>query len=360
MTDKLEYISTQDELRNLSVVVPSYNARDLLRQSLKTLLEVAPNADIIVIDGESHDGSADMVRREFPKVRLRVRPNHGFAHAINRGLELTRREYVLLLNSDLFVTREALSSCIARLRDDRSVAAVSPVLCNQDGSYQHVFGWPGGWFYWPNVVPVRRASRVPVITAACFMTRRDVLLNIGGLDENFFLYNEEHDWCARAHAAGYHIEIVPERVVHVGGGSTARNPSHLLEARRGFLYCLQKHGSRTQLEFFRRAMQFQGVCQMYADPRREHRKMWKALHALTARGSYLESPFALSGRGDSTAQPQWPVMMSEQEREMAAHFRQREITGTRKVIEAEKPAYEQLQDDHRPVATSLASVASVG
>jgi GT2 family glycosyltransferase len=292
------------EMRKLSIVIPSYNARALLRRTLRTLSVAAPEAEVIVVDGRSRDGSPEMVAQEFPAVRAIAFENHGFAHAINRGLEASSGDYALLLNSDLFVSRAALEAMMARLAADRWVGGVAPVLLNEDGTRQHLFGvW-----YWPNFASIRRVSRVPLLNAACLMTRRDVLRDVGGLDENFFLYNEEYDWCARVIRAGYHLEMVPERVVHVGGGSTPRTPQLVLEAQRGFLYLAQKHAPGAVLEGLRRAMQFEGLVYSRIDPRPRHRAMWAKLESVTKREAYLESPFPLSGRGDAPARPMWEAM----------------------------------------------------
>jgi len=287
------------ELRALSIVIPSYNARPLLARTLRTLATAAPEAEVIVVDGESSDGSADMVRADFPSVTLVRQRNHGFAHATNRGIERASRPYVLLLNSDLFVTREALLSMHGRLAADARLAAVSPRLVNEDGSIQEVFG-P---FYWPNWVDVRKASRVWVLPGACVMTRRDVIERVSALDETFFLYNEEYDWCARCRAAGYHLELVPERVVHVGGGSTSRNPTLTLEEQRGFLYLASKHAPPIVAGTLRRLMFVEGFVWGRIDPRPAHRSMWAQLESLMRREAFRESPFPLSGRGDAVAQP---------------------------------------------------------
>lgn len=298
------------EMRQLSIVIPSYNARALLRRTLRTLQVAAPEAEVLVVDGRSRDGSSEMVETEFPGVRLLRYENHGFAHAVNRGVEHASGEIVLLLNSDLFISRAALETMVSRLTGDPDVGAVAPVLLNEDGTRQHLFGT----WYWPNFVPIRKAVRVPLLSGACMMTRRDVLREVGCLDENFFLYNEEYDWCARVLRAGYHLEIVPERVVHVGGGSTSRMPELTLEAQRGFLYLAQKHAPGFVLEGLRRAMQFEGYCYSRIDPRPRHRAMWAKLESLTRREAYLESPFPLSGRGDSPAQPMWAGLGDDHDR----------------------------------------------
>ena len=335
------------ELRSLSIVVPSYNARALLRRALRTVGIAAPEAEVIVVDGASHDGSADMVRAEFPHVRVIEQPNHGFAHATNRGLEAASRSYLLLLNSDLFVTRAALETMVARLGTDPKLGAVAPVLLNEDGTRQHVFGT----VYWPNWVSIRRPTRVPMVSGACLMTRRDVVRSVGGLDENFFLYNEEWDWCARLWRAGFHVELIPDEVVHVGGGSTHRSPELLLEAQRGFLYFWHKHGPKPLLEAFRLAMLFEGWSKSRIDPRPQHRAMWKQLESLTRRAAYLESPFPLSGRGDTVAQAFWPAMGG-------ARDETRESPSTPTTMERARPDFAEspLQRPARRVERDRASV----
>lgn len=322
------------EMRRLSIVIPSYNARALLRRTLRTLAVAAPEAEVIVVDGASHDGSPEMVKGEFPSVVLLEQQNHGFAYATNRGLEIAGGEFLLLCNSDLFVSRSALETMIARLASDKLLAGVGPVLINEDGTKQHTFGA----FYWPNWLPIKSPTRVPLISGACLMTRRDVLEQIGALDENFFLYNEEWDWCARALRAGYHLELVPEEVVHVGGGSTSRSPELRLEAQRGFLYLAQKHAPKIVLEGLRRAMQFEGWSYKRMDPRPRHRAMWAQLESLSEREAYLESPFSLSGRGTSPAEAlHWREARPEREPITGRHSVARIIAGTPAEAEASPP-----------------------
>lgn len=291
----------------IAIVVPSYNGRRLLEQTLRAVERVLAEGprlevEVVVIDGRSSDGSLEMVEQQFPWARAVSSPNHGFGHATNRGIERTTAPYVLFLNSDLFLTRAALDAMRARLEADPRLAAVQPALQNPDGTRQKVFG-AFGVIYSPNWKTVRAPSRVPIVSFACAMIRRDVLRRIGALDENFFLYNEEYDWCVRAQRAGYRLEVLPERVVHVGQGSTSPSPALILEAQRGFLYFAQKHGPRFVLEGLRLAMQFEGFCKQRIDPRPEYREMWAKLERITEREAYLESPFPLSGRGDQPARP---------------------------------------------------------
>ncbi len=296
---------THQDFSDLSVVIPSYNARALLRRALRTLQIAAPGAEVIVVDGASADRSAEMVRDEFPDVQVLEYPNHGFAHATNRGIEATTREFVLFLNSDVFVNRAAIESMLRRVRMPNftkgSVGAVAPVLLNEDGSRQRAFGF----YYWPNWLTIRRPTRVPWLSAACLLTRRDVLVEVGGIDETFFLYNEEYDWCARLSDAGYAMEMVPEGVVHIGGGSTTRSPELLLEEQRGFLYLSSKHAPSIVTKALCLSMRFQGFCYSRIDPRARWRSMWSQLESLTERESFRESPFPLSGRGEDCTRSGW-------------------------------------------------------
>ncbi len=278
--------------RELSVVVASYNGRELLRQTLETFYAIAPDAEVIVSDGSSTDGSAQMVRERFPQAKVVDHPNHGFAHANNVGIAETTRRLILLLNSDLFVTEAALEAMGRRLLEDPRVGAVAPNLANVDGSRQSVFGG----LYWPLWLPVAGRRQVKLLSAACVMTRRDVLQATGGLDENLFLYNEEHDWCRTVLDRGYTLELLGPQVVHVGGGSTRRSPLLTLEERRGFLYVAQKHRWRSA-RLLKALMGLQSFVLRLVDPRPDWRRTWARQWEMIRTGDLLASPFPLSGRG---------------------------------------------------------------
>lgn len=286
-------------MEDLSVVIPSFNGRKHLGRTLEDLLSVAPDAEVIVVDGGSTDGSQDFVRQTFPGVALLEVENHGFSHATNRGVEATTRPLVLFLNSDLFINGRALEEMAAALRGDVTVGAVGPYLFNEDGSRQQHFTW----LYWPRYLPqLTGPVDVPRVCGACIMTRRDVLETVGCLDESFFLYNEEFDWCERVTVGGYSVRLLPVGATHVGGGSTKPSPELTLERYRGFLYMLGKHRPLIQIPV-RRSMQFKGWFFKRFDPKPEWRAMWSKVHAMTSTGDYRESPFSLSGRGVVSLEP---------------------------------------------------------
>ncbi|MBX3269190.1 MAG: glycosyltransferase family 2 protein [Sandaracinaceae bacterium] len=278
---------------NLSVVIPSYNGRDVLRRALRNLRAEVPEAEVVVVDGRSSDGSGDMVAAEFPEVRLHEFPNFGWGHATNRGLSLSRGQHLLLLNSDVFVTRAAILAMRDRLAGDRAVGAVGPVLVDEEGRREKVFGR----INLRNYVPARSVERVGLLSGACLMTRRDVLAQVGAIDEHFHFYNDDTEWCLRTRRAGFRLERVPQRVVHVGGASTPSSPLYTLEAHRGFLYMMSKHFPPHYAEVVRRAMWVRGFVNARVDPRPMHRDMWARLESITLSGDYLDCPFPLSGRG---------------------------------------------------------------
>lgn len=284
---------------DLSVIIPSYNARHHLNRCLAMIREELPGAEVIVIDGDSADDSAGMVRREHPHVILRACRNHGWAYATNRGVELSTRRFFLFLNSDAYPTRHAVRAMRDRLLRRSDLAAVGPMLLNEDGTRQSLFGF----WYWPTWRDITQPTEVPVLSAACMMTTRERFEQVGAFDESFFLYNEELDWCRRAHQSGFGLEMLPSTVVHVGGGSTTKNPLLTLESWRGFVYLSEKHWPAWTTTVLREAMRVQGFIFKRVDPRPSYRSMWSQMESMMKRGAYHESPFDVSGRGVPNLSP---------------------------------------------------------
>jgi N-acetylglucosaminyl-diphospho-decaprenol L-rhamnosyltransferase len=277
----------------LSILIPSYNGVRHLRRCLDALREAAPEAEVFVVDGGSTDGSAELVLAEYPEVQLSRVKNHGWAHASNRAAELATREYFLFLNSDAFVTTQSIELMLERLRDCQSTGAVAPMLMNEDGSRQKLFGL----WYWPGWRPIARPTLAPVLSGACLMTTRRCFEKVGAFDETFFLYNEELDWCHRARDLGFVLEILPTEITHVGGGSTSRSALLEQEAQRGFLYLSEKHWPTWITRALAQLVRAESWFGKHVDPRPRHRAMWAALESTASRRAYRESPFELSGRG---------------------------------------------------------------
>ncbi|MFQ5594480.1 MAG: glycosyltransferase family 2 protein [Anaerolineae bacterium] len=198
--------------------------------------------EIIVVDNASDDGSVEMVRREFPHVHLIANEaNFGFAAANNQGISASHGRYVLLLNPDTEVFDDALAKLVGFLDRYPEYAAAGAGLVYPDGSFQHSsFRFPGAFQCFLDFFPInhrladsRLNGRYPRAwyergqpfdvdhpLGACLAVRREVIDQVGLLDEGFFMYCEEIDWCWRMHEAGWKVACVPAaRVVHHAGAS---------------------------------------------------------------------------------------------------------------------------------------------
>ncbi len=279
---------------SLSIIVPSFNSLETLQKTLVALHEHAPDAEIIVVDGGSTDGSREWLQ-QCQGVQLLEVSNHGYGHALNRGCEIARNPILVLMNSDVLIGKNALLSMQQRLLEKPEVAAVGVVPFQANGKRQRSFGPLA--LYWSNYLPLTKARRVNMLHGYCIATRRDVLERVGGFDENFFFYNEEYDWCWRVLKAGLFLEILPESAIHFGGSSTTPSPEILFEGMRGGMYVVNKHFPRFVAELTRRLFQLIAWFMGLFEKRIEYKRTWHKLDSCMKRGDYLETPFPLSGRG---------------------------------------------------------------
>lgn len=229
---------------DLSIIIVNWNVRDLLRRCLHSILANVPGGqlEIIVVDNGSTDGSAEMVRTEFPLVRLIANPdNRGFPAANNQGLEVARGRYVLLLNPDTEVVGDALATMAAFADAHPDVGILGPQLLNPDGSVQSsrrrfptllTALFESTWLqpyaprrllehYYVLDCPDDEVQDVDWVTGAALMARREAVKQVGPLDEGFFMYSEELDWCRRFREAGWRVVYLPTaRIVHYVGKSS--------------------------------------------------------------------------------------------------------------------------------------------
>jgi GT2 family glycosyltransferase len=252
----------------LSVVIVSWNVRDLLQTCLESLRPEWERtwAEVIVVDNASTDGTPDLVRDHYPAVRLIANAaNRGFGAANNQGMAAAGGRYILLLNPDTVVLPDALETLVAFLEAHPRVGLVAPRLRNADGSLQrNAFHFPGLiqvaldlFPLHPRLVESRlngRYSREPRAKGpfaiehplgAAMMVRREVWEETGGFDEDYFMYAEEVDWCWRIRHAGWMIWQVPAaEIVHYGGQSTRQMPdSMFIELWRArFRFFRRHHG----------------------------------------------------------------------------------------------------------------------
>jgi len=253
---------------DLSVVIVNWNVRDLLRRCLDSIFAVGlVGLEVIVVDNASSDGSPDMLSDEFPQVvRIANAENRGFPAANNQGLALARGRFVMTLNPDTEIVADALARMIVYLDGHPQVGALGPQLLNPDGSIQasrrrfpgfatalFESTWlqgvaPRGMlrrFYVEDVSP-QATQGVDWVTGACIAVRREVLAQVGGFDEGFFMYSEELDWCRRIKSAGWKIVYLPEAKVihHVGRSSEQAVTARHIHFQTSKVRYFRKHHGR--------------------------------------------------------------------------------------------------------------------
>ena len=255
----------------VSIIIVNWNTRDLLTNCLRSIVaETLCGYEIIVIDNASSDGSAQMIRGEFPHVHLfENNENRGFAAANNQGIQLATGRYVLLLNPDTLILDGAIDRTLAYADATPDAGVIGcRVLEAADKVQQTCFGFPHpsnlfllhsglnrlfpksrlfgrakmGW--WD-----RQSERdVDVVSGMFMLVRRSALDQIGNMDESFFVYAEEADWCLRFQKRGWRCVFTPvASILHLDGGgkgaSQARIEAHI-QKQKSLLRFNRKHYGR--------------------------------------------------------------------------------------------------------------------
>jgi GT2 family glycosyltransferase len=242
----------------LSIIIVSFNARADLERCLESLRAAPPAVahEIIVVDNGSTDGSVEAARR-FHGVRvIEAGANLGFARANNIGIRETSGVNLLLLNSDTVVSSGSIDRLLDELDRDSSVALVGPRLVDGDGRAELSFGRMIGPLNELRQKRLARSAAVEQLTrrrqypdwvsGACLLVRRTDAAEAGGLDERFFLYTEDVDFCAAIRALGRRILFTPDvEVVHLRGRSAASAPAATRDHyRRSQIAFYEKHHPR--------------------------------------------------------------------------------------------------------------------
>ncbi len=251
-------------MTHLTVIVVNWNTRTLLARCLAAVFasDQAPEFEVWVVDNGSTDGSVEEVRQRFPQAHMIVNStNVGFARANNQALAQAAGSYALLLNSDAILPQNGLFELVHCLDEHRQSAAAGPLFLNVDGSFQASYAdFPslfGEWLqlmgmarrvfgpYFPSHGPddsqiARPADWLP---GACLMVRLDAIRQIGLLDEGYFYYSEEVDWCYRFRQAGWQVWYLPKvRVTHYLSQSARQaSETSLHHLYRGKLRFFSKH-----------------------------------------------------------------------------------------------------------------------
>jgi GT2 family glycosyltransferase len=261
-------LSNTEKAPELSVVLVNYNDRTHLEECLSSLTDTVGGIpyEVIVVDNQSSDGSPEWICKHVLQVRLIANTeNVGFARANNQGIQQSRGEYILFLNTDTVVEPRAVESLLEELRSNSKIGAVGPALLCGENSFQVSFGKRVSFFreIFQKMVlnpyfrfHLKRGAEkreVGWLSAACLLTRKKILEEVGIFDEKFFLYFEDIDLCFRISEKGYVLEYFPQaKVFHVGGASTGGlKLFSRYHYRKSQLYFYQKHNSKLALSLLR-------------------------------------------------------------------------------------------------------------
>lgn len=256
-------------LVDLSICILTLKAQALLRDCLRSIYENtnAVSFEIIVVDNNSHDGTVEMLQKEFPNVCVIVNDyNAGFTRPSNQALRASQGNYALLLNNDTIVLPRTLDRLVEFMEAHPAVGICGPKVLNRDGTLQkqcrRSFATPWDLFcYFSGLSTLFPKSRVfgrylmtymdedtlheaDAISGSCMLIRREVIDQIGLLDERFFAYQEDADYCFRAKQAGWKIYYFPgAQIVHYAGmgGSRAEPYRSIVEWHKSYFQYYRKN-----------------------------------------------------------------------------------------------------------------------
>jgi GT2 family glycosyltransferase len=260
---------------DVDVIVVSYNSRNELRACVEPLTRQA-GTHVIVVDSASPDRSLEAVEG-LPVQAVQLEENRGFGYGCNEGFRRGTSPYVLLLNPDARLDRAGMDVLIAALEADPRRAAAGPRIVDESGiRHDSIRRTPNAVSSFAQAVFLHRIFRsadelirapeayayahaVDWLSGACIMLRRDALVEIGGLDDGFFLYREDADLCRRLTEAGHLVWFEPQATcVHIGGASRPRESLYAVLATSRIRYA-RKHGGRRGEALERAAVVLRGV-----------------------------------------------------------------------------------------------------
>lgn len=247
-----------DATPDLSIVIVSWNVRELLKDCLRSLRDSIndPTSEVFVVDNDSSDGSADMVRREFPDIRLIANSdNVGFGRANNQALKICRSRRIPFLNPDMLVPEGSIEEMVRFLDRHPGVGMVGPELSDSRGRL--LFSWSRLSFRGVAefvvecltstlsrarpVILFEQPYAVKWLMGACWLVRRDVINQTSPFDENLFMYGEAPDFCYRVRNAGWDIYSLRHvRIVHYKGQSAKQIGSSLPQFLTSMIYVTGK------------------------------------------------------------------------------------------------------------------------
>lgn len=275
---------------DLSVIIVNWNTKKLLDDCLSSIYKFTEGItfEVIVVDNGSEDGSSQMVKKQYPQVKLILnKDNLGFTKANNQGIKIAKGKYILLLNSDTYLVEKSLKKLVDRAKSTDNLGALGPMLLNEDrtiqqsvGFFPHlpqVFWWmsfiddlPFGIMLHPyhvnHDVFYKSDHEVDWVTGAAILVPKKVITKVGALDEQIFMYGEEVDWCWRIKCANFKVLYSPAtRIVHIGRGSTGKiSKNAIIGEYKGIKYFYQKHKGRLSLQLLRTLLKIGALARIAA------------------------------------------------------------------------------------------------
>lgn len=250
-----------------SLVIVTWNAKGHVFECLSSLCKLRElgEHEIIVVDNNSTDGTPELIKEQFPNIRLiRNANNYGFAKGTNVGIKEARGEYISLINSDVIVPAGCIENMYRHMVRNRNIGLLGPRMLGIDKQVNRsTMVFPTVWNTFCHAVALdsvfkrsklfggflmkeldsQETMDVDVLNGWFWMVRREALAQVGLLDERFFIYGEDIDWCRRFHQSGWRVVLFSEAsAVHYGGASSKRSPIRFyIEMQRANLQYWQKH-----------------------------------------------------------------------------------------------------------------------
>jgi len=263
---------------DISICIVSFHARNLLRECLRSIYGTVDSLsfEIIVVDNHSEDGTLEMLKNEFPDVRLLVNDhNTGYTRPNNQAIRESGGRYIVLLNPDTLVKPNAIAELFGFLETHPQVGIVGPKVLNRDGTLQkqcrrsEARPWDSFCYfsglsrlfphdrrfagYLMTYLDENLTHEAEAVSGSCMMIRRQVIEQIGYQDENFFAYQEDTDYCRRARLADWKVFYDPSaQIIHYGGegGSNVQPFRSIIEWHRSYYLYYRKHFAKDYLFVF--------------------------------------------------------------------------------------------------------------